>query len=452
MIIRATAFQKSAESRDLVDEALDMEAAWFVIRKHGFALGLIALFAGLLVYLLTMACKEWLYPPQVSIQLDPQAQVLWGLPLTENAKIDALLPVLEPTKELAAVFAEGFPLNTWSGLLEGAGLVAAGNVTPKSSSRFQVVWGKNRTIADLEAEIDAPRNKPAFLLVRGGIPQKNLERLTARWAQILNEQVGSRYLDMAKKKKNDFSQEVEEEEKNHLADFNRIRALTAKDSKAKDDYLSNLAFGWVQRRARLDRLLGSLDQNCLPNPVFLVGETSLPAIPTLRQPWALSLAAFAGTIMAGLLYLYFIGPPSQKILSEPALAAIYPQASVYSTPRDAAVMDNLLSASMSRCGLGKVTKMAAFIPQKESALIEKVRRAAEKSGHSLGADGSLEAGVVLFSLKDPSDEICRLPTQGFGRILLVAKQGESLKSCHRLYQAEADLAGIIISDVLLIGC
>jgi len=451
MIIRTITLQKSAEPRDLVDEALDMEAAWFVMRKHGLALGLIALSAGLLVYLSTMACKEWLYPPQVSIQLDPQAQVLWGLPLTENAKIDALLPVLEPTKELAAVFAEGFPLNTWSGLLEGAGLVAAGNVKPKPSSRFQVVWGENRTIADLEAEIVTPRNKPAFLMVRGGVPQKNLERLTARWAQLLNEQVGSRYLGMAKKKREEISQEVEAEEKNHLADFNRIRALTTKESKVKDGYLSNLAFGWCQRRARLDRLLGTLEQNCLPNPVFLIGETSLPAMPPLRQPWALSFAALAGTIMAGLLYLYFIGPPSRQILSEAALASIYPQASVYSMPRDAATLDNLLAASMSRLGKEKAQKMAAFIPQEQSSLIEKVRQAAEKSGHSFTSNGSMDAELILFSSKDPSEELPRLPAKGCGRILLMAKQGESLKSRHRLHQAEADLAGITISDVLLIG-
>jgi len=82
--------------------------------------------------------------------------------------------------------------------------------------------------------------------------------------------------------------------------------------------------------------------------------------------------------------------------------------------------------------------------------METIRSAAERSGHTFVNDGSYKAEVSLFLTDDPSSLIARLPSQGFGRILLTSKKGESLKSRHKLYQAEADLAGVPITDVILI--
>ena len=138
------------------------------------------------------------------------------------------------------------------------------------------------------------------------------------------------------------------------------------------------------------------------------------------------------------------------MLSERDLASAHPAASVYPAKGVSSQLVNLLAASLGHGGHEKRGKFAVFIPPDEAGLVEQVHLAAEKSGHTFTAQGSTDKGVCVFASEDPSDEMSRLPSQGFTRIILTAKKGETMKSRHALVQAEADLAGIPVTDVILI--
>lgn len=448
MIIRKLS-DKTCEPQGEEDIAFDLECIWFIAKKYGPILGIISISAGLLTYLLSTIFSERMFPIQTQVEFILQPQAVWGLPATGDAKTDALLPAFDPTKELPTVFAEELPEEEWTDALKEIQLAPTGKGPVKSSERIRVRGADGKTLIELRAEIRTSRNKPPVLEVGGGIPPKDLERLSARWAQMLNQQVGNLYLKEVKKRSEKLVKAISEAKKNHLENLERARAHSFNDPRTKNSYIFELQTKWTQQRPLFDRLLEAMSQSSLSNPIFLAGEPAIPASSASNRPLLFSVGAFLGTGCAAISYLLFLGAPSRRIFGEAILASIHPQASIYSVPCDTNVLGQLLAASMARLGAEKGKKMAAFIPQEQSSLIEKVRQAAEKSGHSFTSNGSMDAELILFSSKGPSEELPRLPAKGCGRILLVAKRGEAHKARHRLYQSEADLAGLVISDVIL---
>jgi len=449
MIIRKLS-DKIGELQGEEDMVFDFECIWFIAKKYGPILGIISISAGLLAYLLTTMFSERISPNQTQIEFILQPQAVWGLPATGDAKTDALLTAFEPTKELPAVFAGGLSEEEWADTLKEIQLAPAGKGPVKPSAGVRVRGVDGNSLIELTVEIRTPRNTAPHLVVAGDIPHKDLESLATRWAQMLNKKVGNRYLEVAKEKREMVNEVIAEAKKNHLENLELVSGLSSNDPKTKESYIFGLVYKWSQQQVLFARLLEAMNRNSLSTPVFVVGKPTLHASPAPKRPLLFSFGAATGIAFVGIFYLLFLGAPSRRILGEATLAAIYPQASIYSVPRDKAVLGNLLSASMARLGAAKEKKMAVFIPQEQSSLIEKVRQAAEKSAHSFASNGSMDAEVVIFSSNDPSDEISRLPSRGFGRILLAVKRGEAMKSRQRLYQTEAELAGISITEVILI--
>jgi hypothetical protein len=282
------------------------------------------------------------------------------------------------------------------------------------------------------------------------VSKENLEKITKTLARFLNEEVGQRYLCVGRDSRGEILKAISESEQSHRIKLARIRALPDEAPESKRALLFEESSEWSKKKASADELIKDLDQSSLPIQIFEIRESLDESPRTVQRVAVLCLGASAGACLAGLLYFLCLGASSRIIFGEAALGAIHLDASIYSLRRDAAKLQNLLSASLAYAGSDKCGKLAAFVPQVESSLIEHIRVAAEKSGRSFGVDGSKDSEVTLFSSGDPSDYLSSLPHRGFSRILLSAKHGKALKSHHLLYQAEADLSGLAITDVVLV--
>ena len=410
----------------------------------------VALSAGAIVYLALKMLTPTLFPPQHRVPLYMNPNSLWGFPKTRIVALDANLSKFDPEETLKKIFDGDFSPERLRAYFEPEGFSLTGCDSGGLSSGFEIRPADGSWSARMKAELIQAKKKPLTLLMWGPVPKENLEKITKTLARFLNEEVGQRYLCFGRDSKGEIVQAISESEKSHRIKLARIRALPDEAPESKRALLFEESSQWSKNKDSVDELIKDLDQSSLPIPIFEIRE-SLDTSPRTVQRVAVFLClGVAGASLAGLLYFLYLGAPSRIIFGEAALGAIHLDASIYSLRRDAAKLQNLLSASLAYAGSDKCGKLAAFVPQVESSLIEHIRVAAEKSGRSFGVDGSKDSEVTLFSSGDPSDYLSSLPHRGFSRILLSAKHGKALKSHHLLYQAEADLSGLAITDVVLV--
>ena len=409
----------------------------------------VALSAGAIVYLALKMLTPTLFSPQHRVPLYMNPNSLWGFPKTRIVAVDENLSKFDPEETLKKIFDGDFSPERLRAYFEPEGFSLTGCDSGGLSSGFEIRPADGSWSARMKAELIQPKKKPPTLLMWGPVPKENLEKITKTLARFLNEEVGQRYLCFGRDSKGEIVKAISESEKRHRIKLARIRALPDEAPESKRALLFQESSQWSNNKDSVDELIKDLDQSSLPIPIFAIGE-SLDTSPRAVRRVAVLCLGVAGASLAGLLYFLCLGAPSRIIFGEAALGAIHLDASIYSLRRDAAKLQNLLSASLAYAGSDKCGKLAAFVPQVESSLIEHIRVAAEKSGRSFGVDGSKDSEVTLFSSGDPSDYLSSLPHRGFSRILLSAKHGKALKSHHLLYQAEADLSGLAITDVVLI--
>ena len=409
----------------------------------------VALSAGAIVYLALKMLTPTLFSPQYRVPLYMNSNSLWGFPKTRIVAVDENLSKFDPEETLKKIFDGDFSPERLRAYFEPEGFSLTGCDSGGLSSGFEIRPADGSWSARMKAELIQAKKKPLTLLMWGPVPKENLEKITKTLARFLNEEVGQRYLCFGRDSKGEIVQAISESEKSHRIKLARIRALPDEAPESKRALLFEESSQWSKNKDSVDELIKDLDQSSLPIPIFEIRE-SLDTSPRTVQRVAVLCLGVAGASLAGLLYFLYLGAPSRIIFGEAALGAIHLDASIYSLRRDAAKLQNLLSASLAYAGSDKCGKLAAFVPQVESSLIEHIRVAAEKSGRSFGVDGSKDSEVTLFSSGDPSDYLSSLPHRGFSRILLSAKHGKALKSHHLLYQAEADLSGLAITDVVLV--
>ena len=409
----------------------------------------VALSAGAIVYLALKMLTPTLFSPQHRVPLYMNPNSLWGFHKTSIVAVDANLSKFDPEETLKKIFDGDFSPERLRAYFESEGFSLTGCDSGGLSSGFEIRPADGSWSARMKAELIQAKKKPKTLLMWGPAPKKNLEKITKTLARFLNEEVGQRYLCFGRDSRGEIVKAISESEKSHRIELARIRVLPDEAPQSKRALLFEKSSEWSKNKDSVDELIKDLDQSSLPIPIFEIRE-SLDTSPRTVQRVAVLCLGVAGASLAGLLYFLYLGAPSRIIFGEAALGAIHLDASIYSLRRDAAKLQNLLSASLAYAGSDKCGKLAAFVPQVESSLIEHIRVAAEKSGRSFGVDGSKDSEVTLFSSGDPSDYLSSLPHRGFSRILLSAKHGKALKSHHLLYQAEADLSGLAITDVVLV--
>ena len=449
MIIRnrRSAFRNICEEGN---EIFDIELLRLVLQRHGMHLFFVALSAGVIVYLALKMLTPTLFSPQHRVPLYRNPESFWGFPKSGIVTVDSNLSEFDPEQTLKKIFDGDFRPERLRAYFEPEGFSLTGCDSGGLSSGFEIRPADGSWSARMKAELIQLKKKPSTLLMWGPVPKENLEKITKTLARFLNEEVGQRYLCVGRDSRGEIVKAISESEKSHRIKLARIRALPDEAPESKRALMFEESSEWSKKKASADELIKDLDQSSLPIPIFEIRESLDTSPRTIQRVAVLCLGASAGACLAGLLYFLCIGAPSRIIFGEAALGAIHLDASIYSLRRDADKLQNLLSASLAYAGSDKCGKLAAFVPQVESSLIEHIRVAAEKSGRSFGVDGSKDSEVTLFSSSDPSDCLSSLPHRGFSRILLSAKQGKALKSLHLLYQAEADLSGLAITDVVLV--
>jgi len=448
MIIRRGALTNSTSYQDEA-AVCESEDLVFILRKYGLHLGLVCLAAGFSLFGILKTFPDAVARAEWETKLLFQPTALWALPKSGDTILDQLLPTFDALAEAEKIISENLPRERLSSALMAGGFILEETESVQLSLGFSFCPQEGGRAVRVEVDLLKPRKQAPTLLLRSPAPPWLLQKMGKILVEFINEELSHRYLKSAKENREKIVKALEESDINYRKNVERIRAVPAESREAKQALLFEVANQNSLVLFSLAKQLQFLDKDSLINPIVVMGPSEAAAPLPARLLLVLCIGFGLLVYLGSALYLAFKGPPSVRILGEQTLAAIHPQASIYSSGRDAAILDNLLTASLARPGGGHQTKLAAFIPQAESALIEKVRKAAEKSGRSFGSEGSGDGEVTLFSSKDLSDEIARLPAKGYGRILLMAKQGEALKARHRCYQAEADLAGVPITDVVL---
>jgi hypothetical protein len=297
------------------------------------------------------------------------------------------------------------------------------------------------------SELRPARKKPVNLVLQGLLPEAKLRVLADRICRALNRSWSQQALALAQLQR-PYAEKVRAQlVKEPAGTVENLPQLAQPIQVTADlSLLSN-----YQRIRLIDQFMDKLE-NWPPEVIFAyTGQTNRTKALPSHELWILPFVVGAGFLVGMLGFLNFFSPLAGKILGERDLAAIHPEASIYPTNLGSAELKDLLAASFAHTSQKKPAKLATFVRRSESDLIEKVRLAAEGAGHSFSRDGTEKAQVCLFPTEYPSSQIARLPSQGFTRILLISKKAESLKSLHKLYQAQADLAGVPITDVILIG-
>jgi len=315
----------------------------------------------------------------------------------------------------------------------------------KVSKQFLVQDGSAGQ-TNLLIDLQSPRSKPVKMIIQGSFPQEKLKTIGANLLRVLNDTWSQQALELARTQR-PYAEKVRaqliQEPAGSLENLPRL----AQPIQITADFslLSN-----YQRIRLIDQFVDKL-KDWPQGMVFAYpGKQNFTKLLPSRTLWFLPFVVGAGFFLAILFFLNFLGPLAAKVLGEKDLAEIHPSASIYPTKMVSGDLGDLLAASFARAGQEKPKRLAAFIPQAEPDLIEKIRSAAESSGHTFSRNESDNTEACLFPADDPSSLFARLPSKGFGRILLTSKKGEALKSRHNLYQAEADLAGVPITDVILI--
>jgi hypothetical protein len=376
--------------------------------------------------------------------------------VTGVKEIDIALSTFDPQIKIQEI-SENWP--DWAVLdvaLEGSGLRRMDSIPQSSyggnsdglkkpSSRFLVQDDSGQAFL-LMSELRTARKKPVKLVLQGLWPEAKLGLLAERICRTLNRSWSQQALALAQLQR-PYAE--------------KVRAQLVKEPAGKVESLPQLAppiqvtadlslLSNYQRIRLIDQFMDKLE-NWPPEVIFAYPgqKNRTKALPS-HALWILPFVVGAGFLVGILGFWNFSSSLAGKILGEQDLADIHPAASIYQTSLGSAELKDLLAASFAHTSRERPEKLAIFVPQSESDLIEKVRLAAEGAGHSFSRDGTEKAQVCLFPTNDPSSQIARLPSQGFGRILLTSKKAESQKIRHQLYQAEADLAGIPITDVILI--
>lgn len=300
--------------------------------------------------------------------------------------------------------------------------------------------------AHLLIDFQFPRNRPVRMIIQGAFPLEKLKLVGDNILFALNELWSQKALELARTQVS-YAEKVRTQLAKEPAGAVEELPLLARSIQITADLslLSN-----YHRVRLIDQFLRKL-ANWPPKIIFVYkGKQTWEEVLPSRGLLILPIILGTGFLFGLLGFNNFFGEMAGKVLGERDLADIHPAASVYPTKLASADLIHLLAASFARAGQDKLRKLAAFVPQTESRLMETIRSAAERAGHSFANDSSDHAEVCLFQTDNPSSMIARLPSCGIGRILLISKKGESLKSRHKLYQAEADLAGVPITDVVLI--
>ena len=376
--------------------------------------------------------------------------------VTGVREIDSVLSTFEPQIKIQEIAQRWPDLALLDEILSRSGLRRADAMVKqiselkfgsakKTSSRF-LVQGDDGGKFMLLMDFQAPRNKPPQVVIQAGISETQMRPLVDNIFKNLNQRWSQEALELAKTQR-PFAE--------------KIRAKLLKQSS-----------GGAQNLPQMDQLIQiNVDQALLSNyqrvrliDQFLDKLKDWPAemcfaFPGKKIYWdvrpnrallALPVVSGAGFLLGFLLLLNFVGPLAGKVLGEQDLASAHPEASIYSTKIGSAQLVSLVARSFAHAFEGKEGKLVAFVPHDDKRIAEYIRIAADKSGRLFGLDGSKDSEVTLVSSRDPSDSFSRLQDRGFCRILLSSKQGESWKMSHQLLQAEADLVGISITDVILI--
>jgi hypothetical protein len=376
--------------------------------------------------------------------------------VTGVTEIDSVLSTFDPQREIQGKMQQWPDLPLLDQVLEQTGLRRIDSGAEPVSATDQHDQGKipkKFKVQDQSGEqssvlvgLEASRNKPLRLVVQSPLPEVKIRLLTDHVFSELNRRWGQEALGLAQAQR---------------PSAERVRARLVKAAAGTAEDLPQLVH-LIQRTVDLS-LLSNYQKIRLIDQ-FLEKLENWPADLLFAYPgnqvwsnlrpspvlWILP-ALIGAASLFGFLFLHnFVGPLASKVLGEQDLANLHPTASVYSNNLGSVQLANLLAASFSHLTGGKPGKVAAFFPRGDSGLAEQVRMASEKSGRTFSLANSGSAEICVFETDDPSMEICQLPHQGFGRILLTSKKGESVKSRHKLYQAEADLAGVPITDLVLI--
>jgi hypothetical protein len=290
------------------------------------------------------------------------------------------------------------------------------------------------------------KNKPTKLVIESTLEKTQMQMVTANILEDMNQQWSQQLFQLAKLQK-PYAEKVRS---NYLKDAGAPILDLAKLDTAIQVNTDLSVLSQYQKIKLLDQFLEKLKDWPEVAVFTFPGLQRYSQILDKRGLLALPIISGAGLLLSCLALLNFIGPFAGKIFGEEDLASAHPTASIYSTKVGSAILVNLLAASFAQARGEKGVKVAFFTPHDEPRIVECIRLAAEKSGRSFGIDGSKDSEVTLFSSGDPSDFFPRLSARGFTRILLSAKNGMALKSDHLLYQVEADLSGLVISDVVLI--
>jgi hypothetical protein len=311
----------------------------------------------------------------------------------------------------------------------------------KTSLRFLVQDDDGRKFM-LLVDFQVPRNKTPQVVIQAALTEAQMRTIVDNVFKSLNQRWSQEVLELAKLQR-PYAEKIRAK---LLKESGRAQGLPHLDRYLVDpSILSN-----YQRVRLIDQFLEKLKDwpadMCFAFPGKNNFSEVRPQTALLALPFVFAAVFFLGLM----LLLNFFGPLARKVLGEQDLASAHPEASIYSTKIGSAELVSLVANSFARTFGGKEGKVVAFVPHDEKMIAECIRIAAEKSGRLFGLDGSKDSEVTLVTSSDPSESLCRLPDRGFCRILLSSKLGESCKMRHQLLQAEADLAGISITDVILI--
>lgn len=457
MIIRHQALaQLSVEENDEI--SIDFERLLYVARKKAVLLAKVAL-TGVGIGL-GIALYQFGKPPQG--RLETELLFVGGTgttgmtEVTGVREIDSTLSTFDPQMKIQELVQAWPALSLLEEPLRKIGLRRVVgecelaretdvDKSKKSSTRILVQDGLGKKYI-LLVDLQSPRNKPVRLSLQGELPESRLKILAKEFVATLNQQWGQQALAFAQIQR-PYAEKVRAQlvKEPVGAVQNLPQVAQPIQIVAELSLLSN-----YQRIRLIDQFLDKLEN--WPSEIIFAypGKQSRAEIRPSLLLWVLPVLLGGGSFLALLIGLNLTGPLAGRVLSEGDVAPVHPAASVYSIQIGSAQLVNLLAASLAHGGQERRGKIAVFVPPREPELVKLVSLAAEKSGNAFTAQESVDKEVCIFSVVDPSDRISGLPMQGFTRIILAAKKGESTKLCQRLLQAEADLAGVPITDVILI--
>lgn len=451
MIIRRTEKTKNEPDGDF---SIDWERLIFISQKKaGLLVGaaLLGLSLGLL-YCLYQFSK----PAETRLEIEMlfiRPEGVTGV--TGVRKIDSVLSTFDPQIKIQDII-ERWP--DWSLLdatlqrsdLKRVKFDSASLITNHPSyleatpRRFQVE-GESEGYIMLFVDLQESRNKTPQIIIQGPLSRKKLKNIAENLFLELNRFLNQKALELAQTQQSyaelvraELSQEAPEVTENMPQLLQSLQVS------------SNLSLLPNSQRIRLINRFLEILQNWPDESLFTYpGKKAWSDKAPSRSLWALPFVLMAFCFVGALAFYNSFGPLAEKVLGEKDLASAHPDACIYSRKLQPSQLVNLLAASFAHVDGNKGGKAAVFSLPDDPKLLEQILLAAEKSGRSFSANAPKSAMICLFSTSHPSDEICHLASQGFVRIILSARMAKSCKINHQLLQAEADLCGIPVTDVIL---